>query len=112
MERQTLAELLAKSDPNVHCDLCPSFHVAIVDQKLDVRIHLDVGDQQWYSIDETTKTRLRQKFDELQAGGIRTADELEKFKLGAARALIHEVQSGCLFKDDRTEGDANGTEGQ
>ena len=103
VKRQSLAKLLAQVDPTVHCDLCPSFHVDIIDQRLDVRIHLDEGDQRWYVQDADVKNRLRQRFHDLEAVGINSVQELEAFKLGAAQALIQEVQAGCLFKDGVTD---------
>jgi len=113
VEQQSLAKLLSRVDPTVHCDLCPSFHIEIVDQKLDVRIIVDEGEQRWYTSDEDVKAELRLKFDEL-GKNVGTAEELEEFKLSAAQALIQAAQSGRLFRSERVEDGegAHGTEEQ
>jgi hypothetical protein len=99
MKQRSLAKLLTQVDTAVLCDLCPSFYLDTINQRLDVRIHIDEGDQRWYTKSVEVKDRLRQRFSELEAGGVGTVNELEAFKLGAAQALIREVQTGCLFKD-------------
>lgn len=97
--KQSLAKLLTQVDTTVLCDLCPSFYLDTVGQRLDVRIHIDEGDRRWYTKDVEVKNRLRQRFNELEAEGVGTTSKLEAFKLGAAQALIREVQAGYLFKD-------------
>lgn len=115
VKQRKLAKLLAKVGDTVTCDLCPSFRIDVSDQRLDVRLFITMKDgRQWYTSDEETKERLRRRFDQLASEVTDTAESLELYKLGVARALIREAQAGNLFRDeagvDGGEG-SNGAEG-
>jgi hypothetical protein len=97
VKRQPLAKLIAQVDPTLHCDLCPAFHVGLSNGNLEVFLHTEEDQLEWYMSGNDVKKRLRRTINELR-DGVETKLQIEQFKIDIAKALIREVHTGCLFK--------------
>lgn len=115
-------KLLQKAGPDVTCDLCPSFTLIIdEDETLDIRLHTESGDKEWYFSDEDVRAEFAEKFSR-EVEGLPEVEKLDidrinKFKQKISQMLIQEVKDGNLFRgepdldtEDEDEEDDGGEE--
>lgn len=97
-------KLLKKAGPKVTCDLCPSFTLIIDDDNtLDIRLHTETGDKEWYFADEDVRAAFAERFtdevEKLPQTDKLDIDRINKFKQTISQLLIQEVKDGHLFRD-------------